>query len=238
MLRPGGAAGLGSGLLTPEVKRLIVITGGVFLAQFLIPGFTEFFGLIPPAVLSLQVWRLFTYMFLHGDLFHLLMNMFVLYMFGSQLERVWGRRRFLRYYLLSGIGAGLFTLLPLPAFFYANHIGASGAVYGLLLAFGLLFPTAQVYVFFFLPMNARHLVVVLGFVALASSLSASSDGVSHIAHLGGLVVGYLLLRRDGLLPKQRTSRLRLVWDSFRRRRRRTRFDRYHQDRRRRDETLH
>ena len=78
-----GVPGFGSGLLTPAVKRLILITGGVFLVQFTIPGVTEFFGLIPPAVLSLQVWRVFTYMFLHGDLFHLLMNMFVLYMFGA-----------------------------------------------------------------------------------------------------------------------------------------------------------
>lgn len=232
-----GAAALGGGLLPPAVKRLILIAGGVFLVQFTVPGFTAFFGLLPPAVLSLQVWRLFTYMFLHGDLFHLLMNMFVLYMFGSHLERMWGPRRFVRYYLLCGVGAGLFTLLPLPAFFYATHIGASGAVYGLLLAFGVLFPTAQVYVFFFLPMQARHLVVVLGFIALASSLSASSDGVSHIAHLGGLAVGYLLLRRDGLLP-QRVSRIRMIWNDLQRARRRARFDRYQEGRRRNSETLH
>ena len=154
------------------------------------------------------------------------------------MERIWGSRRFLRYYLLCGVGAGLFTLIPLPAFFYANHIGASGAVYGLLLAFGLLFPTAQVYVFFFLPMNARHLVVVLGFVALASSLSAASDGVSHIAHLGGLVVGYILLRRDGLVPG-RTTRLGTLWADMMHRRRRRRFHRYDRQRRHHSsETLH
>ena len=209
----------------------------MYLLQVVVPAIPVIFGLYPPAVLSLEVWRLFTYMFLHGGLFHLLMNMFVLYMFGSQLEQIWGRRRFVRYYLLCGVGAGLFTLLPLPAFFDAVHIGASGAVYGLLLAFGLLFPSAQVYVFFFLPMSARHLVILLGFVSLVSSLSATSDGVSHIAHLGGLVVGYVLLRRDGLISR-RPSRLRLLWNDFQRRRRRARFDRYHEDRRRRPDTLH
>ena len=230
------------------VRQLIVINAVVYLVQVVVPGITAALGLYPPAVLSLEVWRLFTYMFLHGGLFHLLMNMFVLYMFGSQLEQVWGRRRFVRYYLLCGLGAGLFALLPLPAFFNAIHIGASGAVYGLLLAFGLLFPSAQVFVFFFLPMSARHLVVVLGFVALASSLSAASDGVSHIAHLGGLVVGYVLLRRDRLIPR-RPSRLGLLWSDLRRRQRRARFDRYQEEftreehtpkeqARRRSETLH
>ena len=178
--------GFGSGVMPPGVKQLILITGGVYLVQLLVPAVTVLFGLYPPAVLSLQVWRLFTYMFLHGGLFHLLMNMFVLYMFGSQLEQVWGRRRFVRYYLLCGVGAGLFALLPLPAFFDALHIGASGAVYGLLLAFGLLFPSAQVYLLGILPMSARHMVILFGFISLAGSLAATSDGVSHIAHLGGL----------------------------------------------------
>ena len=220
------------------VKQLILINGGVYLFQVVLPGITATLGLYPPAVLSLEVWRLFTYMFLHGGLFHLLMNMFVLYMFGSQLEQVWGRRRFVRYYLLCGVGAGLFALLPLPAFFDAIHIGASGAVYGLLLAFGLLFPSARVFVFFFLPMSARHLVILLGFIALASSLSAASDGVSHIAHLGGLVVGYVLLRRDGLISRG-PSRLGLLWNDLQRRRRRGRFARYYDEHtRRRSETLH
>ena len=220
------------------VKQLILITGGVYLVQLLVPAVTVFFGLYPPAVLSLQIWRLFTYIFLHGGLFHLLMNMFMLYMFGSQLEQVWGRRRFVRYYLLCGVGAGLFALLPLPAFFDALHIGASGAVYGVLLAFGLLFPSAQVYLLGILPLSARHMVILFGFMALAGSLSATGGGgVSHIAHLGGLVVGYVLLRRDGLISR-RPSRLRLLWNDLRRRRRRARFDRYYEERRRRPDTLH
>ena len=224
--------------MPPGVKQLILITGGVYLVQLVFPAVTVFLALYPPGVLSLEVWGLFTYMFLHGGLFHLLMNMFMLYMFGSQLEQVWGRRRFIRYYLLCGVGAGLFALLPLPAFFDARHIGASGAVYGVLLAFGLLFPSAQVYLLGILPMSARHMVILFGFISLAGSLSATSGGgVSHIAHLGGLVVGYVLLRRDGLIPR-RTSRLGILWRDLRRRRQRARFERYHEDRRHRSETLH
>ena len=234
MLRTGFSS-LGGGLLTPGVKRLIVITGAVYLIQIVVPPVTRIFGLYAPAVLSLQVWRLFTYMFLHGGLGHLLINMLVLYMFGSQLERIWGPRRFLRFYLLCGAGAGLFALLPLPAFFEATHIGASGAVYGLLLAFGLLFPNAPVYLFFFLPMKARHVVILIGFVSFAGSISAASDGVSHIAHLGGLLAGYALLRYDRLLSSG-VSRPGQLWNDFVRRRRRARFDRYSQGGRR--DTLH
>ncbi len=206
--------------LTPMVKRLIGITCGAFLAQLLIPPLTVFLALYPPAVLRLEVWRLLTYVFLHGGLGHLMLNMLVLYMFGGPLESVWGSRRFLRYYLLCGVGAGLFTLLPIPAFFGASHIGASGAAYGLLLAFGLLFPAARVHVFLIFPMRASHLVVALGFISLASSISATSDGVSHIAHLGGLVAGYVLLRRMRLLGG-RPDPLRTLQSRFRRRRRDT-----------------
>ena len=234
------AAPVFGGALLPATKRLIYITGGVYLLQALAPTVTAIFGLIPPAVFRFEVWRLFTYMFLHGGLWHLLLNMLVLYMFGSQLEALWGSRRFTRFYVLSGVGAGLFTLIPLEAFFHANHIGASGAIYGLLLAFGMLFPEARVYVFLVLPMKARHLVVVLGFIALASSISATGDGVSHIAHLGGLVAGYVLLRRERLLPPGGLRfRFRRRWADLRRRQQRRRFDRFHErKRRRRRETLH
>ena len=229
------------GALTPSVRRLVVVNAVVFLVQLLLPAFVAAFGLYPPAVLSLQVWRLFTYMFLHGGLFHLLLNMFVLAMFGPHLERAWGSRRFVRYYLLCGVGAGLFTLLPLPAFFDANHIGASGAVYGVLLAFGLLFPETRIYLYFLFPIKAGHLVLVLGFISLASSLSATQDGVSHIAHLGGLVAGYFLLRRDGNLPDR--FRFGRWWADTKHRwkirRARARFDRYDRDHRRPpSDTLH
>lgn len=240
MFQTARGPALGGGTLTPATKRLIFITGGVYLLQAVVPAATNTFGLIPPTVFRGEVWRLFTYMFLHGGLWHLLLNMFVLYMFGTQLEQLWGARRLTRYYLLTGVGAGLFTLLPLEAFFLANHIGASGAIYGLLLAFGMLFPEARVFVFFVLPMKARHLVVVLGFIALASSLSATGDGVSHIAHLGGLVAGWVLLRRERLIPPGRFStRFSRLRADFERRRKRRKFQRYYEEhQRRRRETLH
>lgn len=227
----------GSGGALPRgVRQLLLINGGIFLAQLVVPPLTQMFGLIPPRVLGLELWRPFTYMFLHGGLFHLFVNMFMLYMFGAPLERIWGRRRFVRYYLLCGVGAGLVAMLPLDAFFYANTIGASGAVYGVMLAFGLLFPSARILVLFLVPMSARHFVIVLGFIAFASSISATNDGVSHIAHLGGLVVGYILLRRDGLLPRRYgpPPPWTRLWNDLKRRRRRARFDAY--DRRR--DTLH
>jgi len=230
-------SGYGLAAMTPMVKRLIFITCGVFLAQLIAPVLTAVFALHPPAVLRLEAWRLLTYVFLHGSLGHLLLNMLVLYMFGGPLEGIWGSRRFLRYYLLCGVGAGLFTLLPIPAFFHASHIGASGAAYGLLLAFGLLFPDTRVFVFFVLPMRASHLVVALGFISLASSLSATSDGVSHIAHLGGLVAGYLLLIRMRLLMG-RPDPLRNLWGRLALRRRRARFDRYEREFRNRRDTVH
>lgn len=227
MFSTGPSPVSGDGGLPRGVRQLIVANGLAFLAQALLPGITAFLGLNPPRVLALELWRPFTYMFLHGGLFHLFVNMFMLYMFGAPLERIWGRRRFVRYYLLCGVGAALVAMLPLPAFFHANTIGASGAVYGVMLAFGMLFPSARVLVFFLVPMSARHFVIVLGFIAFVSSISATGDGISHIAHLGGIVAGYLLLRRDGLLPRyRRRTPVGRVWDDIQRRRRRARFDRY------------
>lgn len=236
MLASGPSPLFGDGGLPRGVKQLLVANGLAYLAQALLPGITGFLALNPPRVLALEVWRPFTYMFLHGGLGHLFMNMFMLYMFGAPLERIWGRRRFVRYYLLCGVGAAVVAMLPLDAFFHASTIGASGAVYGVMLAFGMLFPSARVLVFFLLPMSARHFVIVLGFIAFVSSISATGDGVSHIAHLGGIVAGYLLLRRDGLLPRhrRRTPWSRL-WQDFQRRRRARRFERF-EDRNR--DTLH
>ena len=215
-------------------KRLIYINCGVYLFQAMLSGITTAFALYPPAVVQLQVWRLFTYMFLHGGLFHLGLNMLVLYMFGTHLERTWGRAGFLRYYLLCGVGAGLFTLVPIGGFFYANHVGASGAVYGVLLAYGLLFPNTRLSLFGAIPIKALHLVLVLGFIALASSVSATQDGVSHIAHLGGLGAGYFLLRHQGRIPPglldHHLSRLRNGFDQWRMRQRRRRMERERQSR--------
>ena len=204
------------GVVTPAIKSLIIACVGVFLLQTLasLTGgeaaarwIVEQFGLIPnAAIFGLKFWQPFTYLFLHGGLLHLLLNMLMLWMFGCDIERAWGRQRFLTYYLLTGVGAGLcvmaVNLLPMafgrPALAGAHGatIGASGAIFGVLLAAAMLFPDRQVWLIPFpvmLPM--RVFVMIMGAIEFFSSLDSSGSNVSHLAHLGGMGVGYLYLRR-------------------------------------------
>ena len=186
------------GPLTPGVKYLLLSTIGVFVLQQLYPPITTWFRLDPSQVLgSFYVWQLVTYLFLHGGLFHVLINMLILFMFGCEMERLWGTPFFLRYYFICGIGAGLFALLtPYPV------VGASGAIYGLLVAFAMYFPTRVVYMnvffIFFFPIQAKYFVIIMGLISFLSSSMGAGSGVSHLAHLGGLVVGYLYLRWGGV----------------------------------------
>ena len=150
--------------------------------------------LIPYAVThSLTVWQLVTYLFLHGGFFYILFNMLALWMFGCELERTWGRRRFLFYYFLTGIGAGITVVLANPHSRVAT-LGASGAIYGILLAYGLLFPNRPIFIWFVIPIPAKYFVMIIGGIAFLSALSMPGDVVSHVAHLGGLVFGLLYLR--------------------------------------------
>jgi len=192
--------------LTPMVKWLIIVTSVAFLLTF-IPA--QVFGwAIPYAWLSLQpyyvthypflVFQLFTYLFLHAGWFHIIFNMFALWMFGSDLESLWGRRQFLFYYFLTGMGAGLFDVLLEPSS-RASTIGCSGAVFGLLLAYGLLFPDRPILLYFIIPIKAKWFVLIMGGIEFISSLSNPGSGVSHVAHLGGMLFGYLYLR-GGRLP--------------------------------------
>jgi len=155
------------------------------------------FGTVP--VLFWQkgfIWQVATYMFLHGGLFHILFNMFALWMFGCELERMWGTRKFIGYYFFTGIGAGLLTVLLTPHG-YAPTIGASGAVYGILLAYALYFPERRILLYFLIPIPVRIFVVIIGLIALINSLGTSGSGIAHIAHLGGLVFGWAYLRGWG-----------------------------------------
>lgn len=222
------------GLLTPAIKALLIANTAVFLVQTLLQLFNPVaarafilgFGLVPDAfVHGLRVWQPFTYLFLHGGLLHLLLNMFVLWMFGADIERAWGRRKFLAYYFLTGMGAGLFNVVvktvggvneTIPT------IGASGAIYGVLIAAAILFPDRQVWLIPFpvtLPMRAY--VTVIGAIAFFGSLGATGDNVSHISHLGGMVVGYLYLRRGSYL-----FRMRNRFSDWQRRRLTRRFEVY------------
>jgi membrane associated rhomboid family serine protease len=136
-------------------------------------------------------------MFLHAGFWHILFNMFALWMFGCDLERTWGSRRFLYYYFLTGIGAGV-TVVLLSPFSTVATVGASGAIYGILLAYGMLFPNriilVPIFFFFFIPVPAKILVMILGGIAFLSAVSAQGGSINHVAHLGGLVVGFLYLR--------------------------------------------
>jgi membrane associated rhomboid family serine protease len=136
-------------------------------------------------------------MFLHGGTFHILFNMLSLWMFGTDLELSWGSRFFARYYAVTGIGAGLVTvlvsLLPFQeatSMYYGSTVGASGAIFGLLLAYGLYFPERRIYLYFLFPIPAKYFVMIFGGVALLSSVSGGGGNLAHFTHLGGLVVGY------------------------------------------------
>jgi membrane associated rhomboid family serine protease len=201
--------------MTPLVRVFLGLNFGVYLLStvdrtlhyyFL----DQWFSLIPLAVTAgFQVWRLVTYMFLHAPTpLHILFNMFILWMFGPEVERVLGRRRFVVYYFITGIGAGLCSYAINP--WSINPVeGASGAMYGLLLAFALFFPNRELLLFFVIPIKAKYLVVGLAVMELLFSLSSSSDGIAHAAHLGGLLFGLAYLKRRTLLPDMKYHWLRL-----------------------------
>ena len=209
----------GPGRITPAVRTIIIANVVVYLLSlFVADPIIEFFGLTPSDVLlKLRVWQLVTYLFLHSptQFAHILFNMLYVWMFGVDLEERWGTRNFVKYYFITGIGAGvsmiLVSLLPFDATrasFTTVTIGASGAVYGILLAWALLYPHRQILFMLIFPLPSRVFVAIMGGIAFLSSLSAARSPVAHVAHLGGLVVGYLYLRG----PKNlRPSDLRLEW---------------------------
>ena len=199
----------GPGGISPAIKALIWINIGVFVVTNLaspepgqLPWLFIYFGLTPEAVFErFWLWQPFTYMFLHGGLGHILFNMLALWMFGVQLERRWGTRFFLRYYFLTGVGAGVSTLIASLPFMFGSSlygvptIGASGAIYGVLLAFALYYPKVPILLFFLFPVPARYFVMIIGGIAFYNSMITTGSGIAHTAHLGGMLFGYLYLTR-------------------------------------------
>ncbi len=228
--RPGGFQ-----VLPVIIKNLLIINGLVFLAQVTFQKTGAFsmeniFALHDIRSVYFRPHQLISYMFLHGDFTHILFNMFALWMFGSVLENHWGPKRFLIFYLLCGIGAGVlhlgvlyfenvkiaeaFSYLPIseqerllydPRFkINTATLGASGSVFGCLAAFGYLFPNSLIYLYFFIPIKAKWFVIMYGAMELYLGIrNSAGDNVAHWAHLGGALIGFLLV---------------LYWNKTRRRR--------------------
>jgi len=232
--RPGGF-----NMLPLVVKNLLIINTLFFLATIALSrigiDLNRYLALFYPASKQFGVWQLVTYMFMHGGFMHIFFNMFALWMFGNVLENVWGPKRFLNFYLISGIGAALTQILVAYIRLQMHHIslspdemnivynegynvllsgqnysspsmgfyniimnvptiGASGAIFGILLAFGMMFPNSLIYVYFAIPIKAKYFVMIYGAIELFSGISNSSgDNVAHFAHLGGMVFGYLVI---------------------------------------------
>lgn len=196
----------GPGVVTPAVKFLLIANTAVFAAQTLLGTAIDsqmmfYLGLVPPLVLhEFYFWQLFTYQFLHGGLLHILFNMLALWMFGCDLEQRWGSGFFLRYYFITVIGGGILNTLFLPNQM-GPSIGASAGIYGILLAYGLIYPNRIIYFYFLFPIKMKHFVWIIGGIALYSSIAASQSGIADLAHLGGMVFGYIYLR--GFNPWER-----------------------------------
>ncbi len=201
----------GSGL-TPVVKNLMIVMGAVYLLQMAVGGWVyDFFGLNPARVWNdYVIWQVFTYIFLHGGFTHILFNLLALWMFGGELENYWGSSKFLRFFLFCGIGAGVFTVV-----FFRHHymliIGASGAIYGMLLAFGWLFPNRPIYIYFLFPVPAKYMVVIFGLIELFSSAEGTGGGIAHLTHLGGLLFGLFYMAYPAVRQKIRREYYKRKW---------------------------
>jgi len=196
--------------LPPAVKWLLLVNVACFLVARLSGSisFDYIFGLtIPEAFSSFRIYQFITYLFVHADLFHLLFNMLILYIFGPELENFWGRSSFLRYYFISGIGAGICSI-PFIWGIQAPLIGASGALFALLIAYGMLFPDKVItlLLFFIIPVRMKARQMVLIFIALELLFlfnSAGEGGIAHFAHLGGALVGFIYLKWPIILNRLR-----------------------------------
>lgn len=180
--------------LPPAIRMLMIANLIGFLVGWLVPDAHNLFGLVPQQVLFQRwIWQPLTYLFLHGNLWHLIFNLFALWMFGMPVEAQWGERDFLKYYFLCGWGAALMHLALAPHS-TIPVIGASGAVYGLLVAFAMLYPDAVVYLYFLIPIKAAHMAILFGAIEFFAGATGSTPGVARFAHLGGMVTGYLYIR--------------------------------------------
>jgi membrane associated rhomboid family serine protease len=206
--------------ITPGIQTLLIANTAVLLAEYLVrllggrgAEYTIFtwFGLVPWAFVHGWIWQPFTYLFLHGGFWHLFWNMLFLWMFGCDLERQWGKRRFYFYYFLTGAGAGVVTVLV--KMLMDPHgagsatvptIGASGCVFGVITAAALLFPDREVWLFPFpISIPMKFYAIMMGAIEFFATLGASGDNVAHITHLSAIFVGWFYLRRSSVLFRAR-----------------------------------
>ncbi len=211
--------------MTPWVKRLIIANAVFWVAMWT--------GLIPPrlafdylgftaAEAYKEPWTIVTYMFVHGGFFHVFINMLMLFFFGPPLEELWGGKEFLKYYAICGVAGALFNLgaMAFPGLGTGTIpiVGASGAVYGVMLAYALNWPNSLVWIYAIFPIKVKYLVMILGAMTFFSAFGGATDGIAHFAHLGGLVVGYIYLKKgwqlgvhwEGWKKQLRRRKLRVV----------------------------
>ncbi|MCK4917604.1 MAG: rhomboid family intramembrane serine protease [Candidatus Omnitrophica bacterium] len=183
--------------MSRTVKQLIILNICVFGITNIfksIPWFSVF-GFVPSLFLSkFMVWQAFTYMFLHAGLLHLVLNMLMLWFFGPEIEAAWGRKNFLFYYFFTGFGAAIFSFIvsfnsSIPI------VGASGALFGILVAYAMMFPENIIIVLIF-PMKCKHAVVILTVINLLAAVSSVNNGIAYVAHLGGALFGYMYLKNE------------------------------------------
>lgn len=198
---PYNPMGGGFTYMPPVIKNLLIINVVVFLLTFILFAgnsnnfLTIYFALWPLDSGLFMPWQLVTYMFMHGGFMHILFNMFGLWMFGVELENYWGSNRFLTYYMVTGIGAGLLHLgVQMLEGSGAPTVGASGSVYGILLAFGMMFPNRIIFVSLLIPMPAKYFVLIYGAIELFSGLTRTNSGIAHFAHLGGMIFGFIMIK--------------------------------------------
>jgi membrane associated rhomboid family serine protease len=202
--RPGLFGGFS--FFPPVLKILLVVNIAVFLIQafflgnFRIDGvpaeqyLIRYFYLWPIDSGYFMPWQLITYMFLHGGFMHLFMNMFVLWMFGFELENIWGSKKFLLYYLMCGLAAAVANEIIAPLITSVGPtVGASGAIYGILAAFVFLFPNRPLYLYFMFPIKAKYFIFIYMFIDFMNIISNANTGIAHVAHLGGAVAGFIYL---------------------------------------------
>ncbi|BAV94177.1 rhomboid family intramembrane serine protease [Ichthyobacterium seriolicida] len=223
----------------PVIKNLIIINGLMFLLTFSLKGMgldlNRILGLYIPESPMFEPIQFISYIFMHGGFEHILINMFMLWMLGNTLENIWGSKRFLMYYLITGLGGGILHVLAKHIEFsslstqlsseelnmlysegarilgegknWSSHIlananlalntptvGASGAVFGILLAFGMMFPNQYIYVYFIIPIRTKYFVIIIGSMELIRGLTLTGGNVANFAHLGGMVFGFVLIK--------------------------------------------